>query len=72
MEQKMRFGLISGRSTENKFGLTMSHFRGRFFHVFVGKKILKKKHCSLCTKKLHSIFFIYIFFLIFEGFFGKK
>ena len=56
MEQKLRFGLVSGQfaSTEKKFGQLL----GRFFRVFMGKKdIFKlfKKYCSARTKKLHKM-----------------
>ena len=41
MEQNMRFGLILGRLAilKKKLGTIMSNFLGRFFHVFMGKKI---------------------------------
>jgi hypothetical protein len=59
MEQKMWFGLV-GNTEKKKFGLIMSNFWGRFFHVFRGKKkclTFLKKDCSVCTKKLHKIFY---------------
>ena len=58
---------------KNQFGPIMSNFWGRFFHVFVGKKMIYfLKHCSVYTKKLHNIFFLEYFFNFVWFFWAKN
>ena len=59
MEHELRFGLDLGRLAllKKKIRSIMNNFRGRFFHVFTGKKIENKKFCSVRTKKLHKVKF---------------
>ena len=58
MEQKMRFGLVLGRlAILKKLGANYEQQRV-VFPCFQGQKdnlILKKKYCTIRTKKLHKM-----------------
>ena len=52
------FGPV-GNTAKKKLGPIMSNFRGQFFHVIMGKKIIQFsflfKYCSVRNKKLHKM-----------------
>ena len=50
------FGPV-GNTEKKNVGPIMSNFRGRFFHVFMGKIFFRFlfKYCSIHTKKLHKM-----------------
>jgi hypothetical protein len=57
MRQKLRFGLVLdqvGNIEKINLGRLLATFEGRFFYVFMAKKILYL-YCSVCTKKLQKI-----------------
>ena len=64
MEHNMRFRLILGQVAilKKKIEPIMCNFWSRFFKVFMGNFFFFK-HCSVHTKKLHNISYIFYSFL---------
>ena len=76
MEQKMRFGLILGRLAilKKKLGQLWLTFEASFFMFSWAKNNVNflKKHCSVCTKKLHNFSFIKKVLILFWFFLAKN
>ena len=66
-ENEVWAGLGQLAILKKKIGADYQQLLGAVFSCFQGQKTIKffEKYCSVCTKKLHNISFIYISLIFF-------